>query len=231
MKLSIGSLAIVSLVFTAPAMADGPYLEGQLGYSFIQDVDTNQYSSSGSYGAYSISGSLNGSIAYDNAFTYGVELGYDRLVNSPIRVGISHSRLKAKLSSATVNGSFSVSGPGVSISDSGSLTYNRSALGGAAGAFDNDVSFTALNAYYDFNKGGAFTPFLGIGLGLADIENAKDTEWGYALHAGVQYALNQNVYLGLKGTYTSINGPTDKLGIPYQDVKVTTLLATVGYKF
>jgi len=33
-----------------------------------------------------------------------------------------------------------------------------------------------LNGYYDFNTVKGFRPFLGVGLGQADIQNAKDKE-------------------------------------------------------
>ena len=55
-----------------PAFAEGLYVEGQLGFSAIADFDTNTYSGSGNgFTATNLKATLD----YDNAFTYGVEVG------------------------------------------------------------------------------------------------------------------------------------------------------------
>ena len=89
----------------------------------------------------------------------------------------------------------------------------------------------SINGYYDFDFGSAFTPYLGVGIGLADIENAKDIEFALNLSVGVNYAITQRAYLGVKGEYHRISGPTDKMGFDYDTIQAFSGLVTVGYRF
>jgi opacity protein-like surface antigen len=87
------------------------------------------------------------------------------------------------------------------------------------------------NAYYDFKNDSKFTPFVGFGLGVADIKNAKDNEFTYSLNAGAKYNIDKNVYVGAKAAYTNINGPADQLGLKYQNIEIYTANVALGYEF
>jgi len=39
------------------------------------------------------------------------------------------------------------------------------------------------------------------------------------------------MYLGIKGAYTMIDGPSDKLGLTYDDITQKSLSLIVGYNF
>ena len=39
------------------------------------------------------------------------------------------------------------------------------------------------------------------------------------------------MYLGIKGAYTMIDGPSDKLSISYDDITIKSLSLIVGYNF
>ena len=88
-----------------------------------------------------------------------------------------------------------------------------------------------VNAYYDIKNSSAFTPFVGLGIGMADVQNAKDNEFAWSASVGGKYNIDKNMYLGLKGSYTSVNGITDKIGIEYKDMDAYSVHALLGYQF
>ena len=80
-----------------------------------------------------------------------------------------------------------------------------------------DVSNLAflLNSYYDFANESAFTPFISVGIGFANVEvndmnvpglgtpeySDDDTVFAYQVGAGVGYAVNDKVSLDVKYRY------------------------------
>jgi opacity protein-like surface antigen len=96
---------------------------------------------------------------------------------------------------------------------------------------DNSVKLYMANAYYDIKNASAFTPFIGFGVGMADIKNAKDNEFAWSASVGGKYNIDKNMYLGLKGSYTSVNGITDKIGLEYKDMDAYSAHALLGYQF
>ena len=82
-----------------------------------------------------------------------------------------------------------------------------------------------------FNAVNGFRPFLGAGIGQADIQNAKDKELAMSLYAGGRYSINENTYVGVKGTYMRVDGPEDKLGIKFDDITMYGITLSVGYQF
>ncbi len=89
-----------------------------------------------------------------------------------------------------------------------------------------------IKTYYDFNSfSNGLTPFVGFGLGQADIDNATDDETIISLTAGARYNLNDKAYVGAKISYMEINGPDDELGIQYEDIELTSFEIVVGTSF
>ena len=88
-----------------------------------------------------------------------------------------------------------------------------------------------MNFYYDFNSNNGIVPFVGAGIGQVDIQNAKDKEMSKSIYIGGRYSINQNTYMGAKGTYTIIDGPQDKLGLSYDDITTKSLSLLIGYQF
>ena len=71
----------------------------------------------------------------------------------------------------------------------------------------------------------------GAGIGFADIENAKDMELAMSLTAGINVDISEDVYRGISGSLTSIQGPTDELGIEFDDMTVTSGRIVIGKRF
>jgi hypothetical protein len=66
---------------------------------------------------------------------------------------------------------------------------------------------------------------------MADVQNAKDNEFTWSASFGGKYSIDANMYLGLKGTYTGVNGIADELGIQYKDMDAYSVHALLGYQF
>ena len=196
------------------------YIEGQVNYHQVDDVDTTSYSDT--INGQVIVGKLTNE--YDSDIGLGFEVGAKNVSNSNLRIGLSYSETKIELTKLTVSGTVD----GVA----GSASYTPAQVSAAVGAsFDNDVKSYSLNAYYDLETNGTFTPYVGVGLGQVDIENANDKELSKSLYLGGRHSVNDQMYVGLKGAYTMIDGPSDKLGLTYKDITQKSLSLIVGYNF
>lgn len=223
-KLLIATAVFATLAVSATAQAATPYIEGQLGYANLGDVDTNTYTgTSGNITATN----LRLTADYDSSATFGAEFGFKDVIVPNLRIGASISTMKFDLKSAELNG---VITDGVD-TITGPVTVTRADLASVGANSDNRVNLYMVNAYYDFKNSTDFTPFVGFGLGLADIKNAKGTEFAYSINAGAKYNIDKNIYVGAKGTYTRVSGPEDEIGIKYQNIDVYTANLAVGYEF
>ena len=89
--------------------------------------------------------------------------------------------------------------------------------GYGTGSVDGDMTTISLlgNAYYDFDAVGRFTPFIGAGIGLANIEakfdlagNKDDTVFAYQFAAGGGFAVSENLHIDLKYSYFGTEDPS-----------------------
>ena len=93
-------------------------------------------------------------------------------------------------------------------------------------------TFFAPNHTYDFNTfSNGLTPFVGFGIGQADMDNATDDETIMSLTAGARYSINEKAYVGAKVSFMEIDGPDDGLGIQYEDIELTSFEVVVGTSF
>ncbi len=225
MKKLLIAAAVATISSGAFAADMKPYIEAQLGYAKLKDVETE------SYNANILGGAVTGASAkldFDNSFSGGLELGVGNVGDSNFRLGASYTRMDFDLEkvtgTATTNG---VSG----IADgtyTGDITQTVRDLGITA---DNKVNLYLANAYYDFKNASSFTPFIGLGMGMADIQNAKDNEFAYQGSIGGRFDIDKNMYLGLKGAYTRVNGITDEIGIKYKDIDTYSGQVLLGVNF
>ena len=215
-------LALISS--SAFAAADlKPYIEGQLGWSNLNDVDTKAYS--GSIDDVTVT-QATAKIKYDNSVSGGFEIGANHVGIENLRIGVSFNRMKFDMDKVT--GSISGTRGGDAFNATGDITENVRSLGVN---LDNSVKLYMANAYYDIKNASAFTPFIGFGVGMADIKNAKDNEFAWSASVGGKYNIDKNMYLGLKGSYTSVSGITDKIGLEYKDMDAYSAHALLGYQF
>lgn len=213
---------LVSVMLALPAMASAgdfkPYVEGQIGYYNVDDVSTKTYSGD------NYSGKIK--IKYDSDVNGGLEFGFKDIGVDNFRIAASYQRASFDSDKVKAKGSVTINGT----TYSGSVDVT-SALKDEGIDLDNSVNLYMINAYYDFKNSSAFTPFVGVGVGVADIKNAKDNEFAYSFSAGGKYYLDKNLYAGVKATFTSVNSPTDKLGIDYKDINMYSGHILLGYEF
>ena len=223
-KITIVTLLLVTTSFNAYAQVKG-YVEGQINYTQVQDLDTKTYS--GTAGGVTFT-NLKGKLEYDSDIGYGIEVGVREFLNKNVRLGVSYGENKIELKKATGSGTVALGG-GDPVDFALSPTLQQ--IRDVGLNFDNDVKTYSLNAYYDFDNVNGLIPFIGAGLGQTDIQNVKDKELTKSLYLGAKYFVDKNIYVGAKGTYSMIDGPEDKLGIKYDDITLYAVTLSVGYQF
>jgi outer membrane protein OmpA-like peptidoglycan-associated protein len=121
-------------------------------------------------------------------------------------------------------------------------------VNGVSGSGDVQAYDLMLNGYYDIKTGTAWTPYLGLGIGAADIvnnsvrnssgslTNDSDIVFAYQGIAGVSYALNDHLSLNadyryfrtLDGEFSPASPYTQKVKAPYE---AHSVLVGFTYKF
>ena len=198
------------------------YIEGQLSFVNLSDASTVPYTGSGS-GFTLTNAGLN--FSYDEAVAAGLELGFQYTPN--VRVGLSVSSMDFEWKSASGSGTLAYGGTSYNLA---SVNISRSQISGAS-ALDNKTTLQMVNLYFDMNSSNALTPFVGFGIGVADIENATGTETAMSFSVGAQYDLSDQYYVGLKYTRYDVDGPTDGVGFKYNDLQADAITALVGLRF
>ena len=224
MKKLILILSIFSLLGLQSVKSEEFYIEGQVNYNQVDDVDTKTFS--GTVGGLTFS-NLKASNEYDSDIGLGFEVGAKNVSNSNLRIGLSYSESKIEFKKTTGSGTVTDGTTTVNFA----VSATKAELASIGLSFDNDVKSYSLNAYYDLETNGTFTPYVGVGLGQVDIQNANDKELSKSLYLGGRHSVNDQMYVGLKGAYTMIDGPTDKLGLSYKDITQKSLSLIVGYNF
>ena len=200
------------------------YIEGQVNYNQVDDVDTKTYS--GTAGGLTFS-NLKASNEYDSDIGLGFEVGAKNVSNSNLRIGLSYNESKIEFKKTTGSGTVTDGTTTVNFS----VSATKAELASIGLSFDNDIKSYSLNAYYDLETNGTFTPYVGVGLGQVDIENANDKELSKSLYLGGRHSIDDKMYVGIKGAYTMIDGPSDKIGLTYDDITQKSLSVIVGYNF
>ena len=222
MKKLVILLFTFSLLSFQSVKSEEFYIEGHLNYNQVNDVDTTTITDT--VAGVDIVGKLTNE--YDSDIGLGFEVGVTN-DGSNIRFGLSYSESKIELKKLTGSGTVTDGTTTVNFA----VSATKADLASVGLSYDNDVKSYSLNAYYDFKTNRTFTPYVGVGLGQADIENANDKEVSKSLYLGGRHSVNDQMYVGLKGAYTMIDGPTDKLGLSYDDITHKSVSLIVGYNF
>ena len=161
-------IGVLALLATNQVIAKEFYIEGSIGHYDIDDVDTTRASGTASGITFT---NLGGALEYDADTTLGFEFGVK--FNDKLRIGFSYVDASLDFEGATISGS--ATDGATTISGSARVTpADASALGLT---FSNDAEIMMIKAYYDFNTfSNGLTPFVGFGIGQADIDNALDDE-------------------------------------------------------
>lgn len=214
-----------SLFAFAPAMAEGsrPYIEGQISLMQVDDVDGTTSVAVGGFNAV-----VNATAEYDSDIAFGAEIGVRKIADTGFGVGVSFTSFQADLEQVDLDAALSFNGV---VIGTASGTFTADQLATAGFTLDNEVNTYSINTYYDFDGGKKFTPYVGFGIGLADIENANDKELMLSGIVGINYVLTENLYAGGRAAYHRISGPNDSLGFSFDDITVSSVGVVMGYNF
>ena len=227
-----GFVALTANTSLAGSFGDmKPYIEAQINYHNPDEVSSNTLSGASTHNGITTSGSIKIENEYDNETAAGVEFGFSVSDNS--RIGFAYTRPDFELDKIGLNASATITDGTTTLTGTASGKFSRDELAtvGPIDTFDNEVRLLTMNYYYDFDLSSEIKPFLGFGVGIANIENAKDNELALSLHGGAKYYLADKVYLGGKASYSQIQGPTDGFGFKYEDIDFWTATLALGYEF
>jgi opacity protein-like surface antigen len=223
----------IPVIFTSSlAFAEiKPYIEGQINFYNPDDVRSNPETLAISSGGATLTASATIENEYDTDTVGGVEFGFKLNKNS--RVGFSYSKPDFELENITISASATFTDGTNTIGDSAQRKFSRQEMSTviAADTFDNEVKLYSFNYYYDFDSSSDIKPFLGLGIGLADIKNADDKELMYSFHGGARYFIADNTYLGAKASYSTIEGIKDGFGLTYEDIDLYSGSLVLGIEF
>ena len=193
--LSIACCATLLSITSIAYSATGPYVSGNLGIAMASDSDWSNPALD------SILPGTRMTLKSDSGLAFSGAIGGGLSNNVRLEAEVAYQ--KNDLDRANV-----------SIPRVGSATVG---MGG-------DTSSTALlvNGYFDFVNSSAFTPFIGAGLGFANVGvspsftysgygttsgSADETVFAYQLGAGVNYAINEKISFDVKYRYFRTSDP------------------------
>jgi len=106
-----------------------------------------------------------------------------------------------------------------------------------AGSGDLKTVAGMLNGYYDFNRQGAWQPFVGAGVGFAQVKadggpsDGDDTGLAYQLKVGIAHPFNDRLTGEVAYRYFGANGLEFGNGPGRVDGDFTTQAVTVGLRY
>jgi len=226
-KTNLKKLLYVPLLYgllISSSFSAEPYLEGQVGMASVEDANGDTLVRTGGF---NVAVSVD-DLSYDSALMFGGEFGFKNLIpNANLRMGFGISTFEAEFEDGTITAGTTFNG----VTVTASTAFTAADATAAGFTLDNDVTLFALNSYIDIPTQSELSPYIGVGLGFADIENAEDNEFTASFLFGANYKITDNAYIGAKGAYHNVFGPTDSLGIEYDDINVWTFNIALGIEF
>lgn len=229
MKKIILKSFLLSLLFINVSLASDYYFEGQFGSYDVDDVNTARTNGTVSGATFTNFGA---DLEYDDDGTIGFEVG--RYVTNNFRIGLSYTNLSLDFERGTFvgTGSISISCGGNTVSGTSGSTFNGADAKSVCVEFTNHADMVLLKAYYEFDPINKIVPYLGFGIGEADIEKALEKESVKSLTVGANYKFNSsNGYAGIRFSMMEVDGPVDRLGISYQDIDLDAFELIIGTRF
>jgi OOP family OmpA-OmpF porin len=231
-KILLGALVLAALPVSVCAQGlNGFYVGARGGANWLLNggVTTSGTASVLGVGTGKLSGTDN--LSFNSGWAAGGFVGYD-FVGLRLEIEVLYHDNKG-----TEAGVFPITGVG------------RLRINGVA---EVQQTSAMANFYYDFFAHQAFTPYVGVGAGLAFIDsriggltNSSDTEFAYQAIVGVGYKLWPNVRVNLDGRYYGTLDPifSNSFNLPAATVPVSgnisgsypnnnlAILASIVYTF
>jgi opacity protein-like surface antigen len=185
--LAAGSVAIAA-----------PYVSFNMGAVWVND---SEYSDSGTYYD-GFSYMDEGEFTFDTGF--GVTAAFGNAFDHGLRVEVEFGYRINDIDEA--EGTYSEFNP------YGNKVYEKDYFGSLSG--EVMTSSLMLNIFYEFLPRSLVSPFVGAGIGIANVigdidyyDDENDTVFAYQLAAGVAFALNQNLKLDLQYRFFATEDP------------------------
>ena len=190
-----GSIGIADQSSSDNAGATGAFTTGNLG-----DGNTLDVAAGTPYGW---------NTEFDSATTFGVEIGKRK--DSGLRIALEGISSSADVDTHT---GVTLGGGDIGALDAAAIAGSPTPLGStiaqvvADGQGEIDQKALFANAYYDFNAGGTLSPYLGVGLGVADV----DVEYVPSGIGVVDDGQTKLAYQGKAGVTLSFDSPLEVFG-------------------
>lgn len=222
MKLTRSSIGLLIFLMPMMSQAANMYIEGSLGYFVASDVSTKEYSGTSSGITFS---DFKADLEYEDDLLFRGGVGLN--LNNGFRIGLSYADIALSFESATVTGSATDGTTTIDVNE----PVSRGDVSSLGLTFDSDAEVLIASVFYDFKTDYSLEPFLGLGVGQADVKNLKSDENVISLTAGARYDLQDNWYLTTSASYIRIDGGEDQLDIQYDDFDVFLYDVGIGYSF
>ena len=210
----------------AQDMKKDNYVEIGLGLVIISDPSTEPLTGTSPNGDITYN-NLRLNLESENATAWSFEYGRHIDRNFGLRTGVNYSSFKGKIKRIYGTGSYTYNGTTYNVSNS----LNRSEVPNAA-SYDTSINILSANLYKDFDQADSnFTPYIGLGLGQADINNTSGKENVSSLTVGFNYDIYDSTYIGGKFLYNKVSGPTNNDGLKYEDINLKTWSLQIGRRF
>ena len=203
------------------AAAEGPY--GELRVGLVQDEPMVAQGRLPGFDSMLPDGDANIRLRYDDALSFGVEGGFEEVLDSPFKVGVGLDIFRMELEKAEIDA-------GAADGERMSLDIGPDALRARHLSFDDRVLLGTANVFYEIEMLDV-TAAAGVGYGLAFVGNA-DAEGGPIFHLGASFEVDPLGDVGLRISRFKADGPVDDAtGLPFEDFEITMLSVSLGWEF
>lgn len=207
MKKALIATALCACTLSTSAFAVEYYAQGQLGVAKVEDLTTE-------------SGPILAQIKYDDDILFGLEGGISGFEqHNVLRLGLSWQTFDMGVSRALIDDG--INPP---------VVGNEAELEQAGYDLENRLDMYSVKLYYDFPVNMTLKPYIGVGLGIADVEDA-DQETAYIFNLGGRYPINDQVNVGLKYEYVNVKDLTADNGTAFNGITQHSFSATIDYRF
>lgn len=216
--LTIAALWLFVLCTTAQAAYHGWYIGGAVSYLFQADSDN-----SGTTGAFTAGAGTDLEVAartpysweteFDDGWGLSGEIGKMFVEGWRLAIELNYTSADVDKHSGVLLGGTDIGSLDAALLVPGSTEPLGVSVEQAVADGRGDLSTLGVffNGYYDFNKEGAFQPYVGLGIGfvMADVEfkpsgveiiDDDETVFGFQARAGAAYSITQ--YTDIYGEYT-----------------------------
>lgn len=205
---------------TGASAQQSVYVEALIGAARPGDLETEAFVYDDGIDIYE--GRISGDLK--TAFAAGAEIGVQGLLRNRLRFGGSYDYMNPKLKSLSFVGEQN----GLPYTETASVSDIEDAYGVEFGTTAHTV---LANGYLTFpDEAGRFNPYVGAGAGASFLENAG-ANLAFAATGGVNFAMNDQLYMGVRYRYLRIGGIEDELGIEYEPVSAHIASYVVGVRY